>query len=31
MKDILAFLKVINNPFDSVSLKRIINIPNRKI
>ncbi|MBR6908050.1 hypothetical protein IKN40_06265 [bacterium] len=31
MKDILAFLKVINNPFDSVSLKRILNIPNRKI
>lgn len=31
IKDILAFLKVINNPFDSVSLKRIINIPNRKI
>ena len=31
IKDILAFLKVVNNPFDSVSLKRIINIPNRKI
>ena len=31
IKDILAFLKVINNPFDSVSLKRILNIPNRKI
>ena len=31
IKDILAFLKVVNNPFDSVSLKRILNIPNRKI
>ena len=31
IKDILAFLKVVNNPFDWVSLKRILNIPNRKI
>ena len=31
IKDILAYLRVINNPFDSVSLKRILNIPNRKI
>ena len=31
IKDILAYLKVINNPFDTVSLKRVLNIPNRKI
>lgn len=31
IKDILAYLKVLNNPFDTVSLKRILNIPNRKI
>ena len=31
IKDILAYLRVLNNPFDSVSLTRILNIPNRKI
>ena len=31
IKDILAYLKIINNPFDTVSLKRVLNIPNRKI
>lgn len=31
VKDILAYLKIVNNPFDSVSLKRVLNIPNRKI
>ena len=31
IKDILAYLKVILNPQDSISLKRIINIPNRKL
>ena len=31
VKDILAYLRMINNPFDSVSLKRVLNIPNRKI
>ena len=31
IKDILAYLRVINNPFDEVSLRRIINIPKRNI
>lgn len=31
IKNVLAYLKVVTNPRDSVSLKRIINIPSRKI
>lgn len=31
IKNILAYLRVINNPQDSVSLKRIINLPARSI
>jgi DNA helicase-2/ATP-dependent DNA helicase PcrA len=31
IKDILAYLKFINNPLDDVSLKRIINVPKRSI
>jgi DNA helicase-2/ATP-dependent DNA helicase PcrA len=31
VKDILGYLKVINNPADNTSVKRIINIPKRKI
>lgn len=31
IKDILAYLKVINNPTDSVNLRRIINVPKRSI
>lgn len=31
IKDIISYLKVINNPHDSVSLARIINVPGRGI
>jgi len=31
IKDIIAYLKVISNPLDDVSLLRIINVPTRKI
>ncbi len=31
IKDIIAYLKYIINPSDNISLKRILNIPNRKI
>ncbi|MDP3014288.1 MAG: 3'-5' exonuclease, partial [Candidatus Subteraquimicrobiales bacterium] len=31
IKDVLAYLKVISNPDDDVSLKRIINVPKRNI
>lgn len=31
IKNVLAYLKVTNNPRDTVSMKRIINIPSRKI
>ncbi|MFA4835661.1 MAG: UvrD-helicase domain-containing protein [Dehalococcoidia bacterium] len=31
IKDIISYLKVINNPYDSVSLARIINVPGRGI
>jgi DNA helicase-2/ATP-dependent DNA helicase PcrA len=31
IKDVLAYLKLINNPFDGLSLKRIINVPSRGI
>ncbi|MDR3710033.1 MAG: UvrD-helicase domain-containing protein [Capsulimonadaceae bacterium] len=31
IKDILAYLRVITNPYDSVSLRRIINVPTRGI
>lgn len=31
IKDIMAYLKLINNPLDDVSLKRIINVPKRSI
>lgn len=31
IKDIIAYLNVINNPKDGISLQRIINVPNRKI
>jgi DNA helicase-2/ATP-dependent DNA helicase PcrA len=29
IKDILAYLRLINNPADNVSLERIVNVPNR--
>ncbi len=31
IKDILAYIRVIFNPLDSMSMKRIINVPSRKI
>ena len=31
IKNVLAYLKVVSNPRDTVSLKRIINVPSRKI
>ncbi|AYD39509.1 DNA helicase PcrA [Clostridium fermenticellae] len=31
IKDIMAYLKFINNPLDDVSLRRIINVPKRNI
>ena len=31
IKDIMAYLKLINNPLDDVSLKRVINVPKRGI
>ena len=31
IKDIMAYLKLINNPLDDVSLRRIINVPKRSI
>lgn len=31
IKDILAYLKFINNPLDDISLRRIINVPKRNI
>ena len=31
IKDIIAYLSMINNPYDDISFRRIINIPSRKI
>lgn len=31
IKDLIAYLKILHNPNDSISLKRIINVPPRKI
>jgi len=31
IKDIMGYLRLINNPFDEVSLRRIINVPKRAI
>ncbi len=31
IKDILAYIRVIFNPLDTISLRRIINVPSRKI
>ena len=31
IKDVIAYIKCLINPQDSVSLKRVINIPNRKV
>lgn len=31
IKDIMAYLKLINNPLDDISLRRIINVPKRNI
>lgn len=31
IKDLMAYLKLINNPLDDISLRRIINVPKRSI
>lgn len=31
IKDVMAYLRILNNPFDEVSLRRIINVPKRAI
>lgn len=31
IKDVLAYLRVVANPFDTVSLKRVINVPKRGV
>lgn len=31
IKDILAYLRAVNNPYDSVSLKRVLNVPTRGV
>jgi DNA helicase-2/ATP-dependent DNA helicase PcrA len=31
IKDLMAYLRIIHNPYDTVSLMRIINVPSRKI
>lgn len=31
IKDIMAYLRLVHNPFDSVSLKRVVNVPARGI
>ncbi|MCD6106679.1 MAG: UvrD-helicase domain-containing protein [Caldisericaceae bacterium] len=31
IKDIIAYLAVLNNPYDDINLRRIINVPHRKI
>jgi DNA helicase-2/ATP-dependent DNA helicase PcrA len=31
IKDVLAYLRVVANPYDSVSLKRVINVPKRGV
>jgi len=31
IKDILAYIRIIFNPLDSMALKRVINVPSRKI
>lgn len=31
IKDILAYMRILFNPFDTMSLRRIINVPSRKI
>lgn len=31
IKDVLAYARILNNPFDEVSLRRIINVPKRAI
>ena len=31
MKDVIAYLRLVQNPFDTVSLTRVINVPARGI